>query len=52
MIYREKGGYFLAKGGSRSTYLLGCVRFYLSTTINQLMEMGSNLAVARIGVLM
>ena len=50
MTYREKGGYFLAKVVlDLPTKVLG---FYLTTTTNQLMEMGSNLTVARRKVLM
>ena len=45
MTYRAKGGYFLAKVVlDLPTKVLG---FNLTTTTNQLMEMGSNLTVAR-----
>ena len=50
MTYREKGGYFLAKVVlDLSTKVLA---FYLTATTNQLMEMDSNLTVARRKVLM
>ena len=50
MTYREKGGYFLAKVIlDLPTKVLG---FYLTTTTNQLMKMGSNLTVARRKMLM
>ena len=50
MTYWEKGGYFLAK--VVLDLPMKGLGFYLTTTTNQLMEMGSNFTVARRKMLM